>query len=244
MEDRLVRAGPPFSDYNLLTTYLVLVIPILIGWVLIHRTLWVRAIGALALVLSGLAQMAAYTRAGWVAHLVQALGLGILAGRRRLVIWVIMGAIAMGAGLLAISATGYQRSTIDPWTLSACVKTWGLGLHQVVQHPLVGVWCGNDTFVKVYEAEVGAQKGKGAEEKVLEGLHNTFAMVLMGSGVPALILFILIFVRIVSTRTRQSRQSKAAESQWLLVAVGVVTVGFATRDLLDYMFPGSLAHLF
>jgi len=150
----------------------------------------------------------------------------------------------MGGGLLAVSEIGYQRDTIDPWTLSARVKTWGIGLHQVVQHPLVGVGYGNDTFLKVYTAEVEAEKGKGAVEKLLPALHNTFAMVLMGSGVPAIILFIWIFVRIVSTLTRQWRRSTAAETQGLLVAVAVVTVGFATRNLFDYMFAGSLAHLF
>ena len=79
---------------------------------------------------------------------------------------------------------------------------------------------------------------------MLPALHNTFAMVLMGSGVPAIILFVWIFVRIVSTLTRQWRRSTVAETQWLLVAVAVVTVGFATRNLFDYMFAGSLAHLF
>ena len=159
--NRLVRAGAPYSDYNWLTTYLVLVIPILIGWVVIHRTFWVRAFGTLTLVMAGFAQVAAYTRAGWVAHFAQAVGFGLMAGRHRLVIWVLAGAIAMGGGLIVVSEIGYQRDTIDPWTLSARVKTWGLGLQQVVQHPLVGVGYGNDTFLKVYEAEVEAEKDKG-----------------------------------------------------------------------------------
>jgi putative inorganic carbon (HCO3(-)) transporter len=242
--DRLVRAGAPYSDYNWLTTYLVLVIPILIGWIVIHRTFWVRAIGTLTLVMAGLAQIAAYTRAGWAAHLVQAVGFGLMAGRRRLVIWVLAGVIAMGGGLLAVSQIGYQRSTIDPWTLSARMKTWGLGLHQVVQHPFVGVGYGNDTFLKLHAAEVEAEIDKEPGQTVFPALHNTFATVLMGSGVPASILFIWIFVRIVSTLTRQWRQSTAGETQGILVAVAVVTVGFATRNLFDYMFAGSLAHLF
>ncbi len=122
--DRLVRAGAPYSDYNWLTTYLVLVIPILIGWIVIHRTFWVRAFGALTLVMAGFAQVAAYTRAGWVAHFAQAVGFGLMAGRHRLVIWVLVGTIAMGGGLFVVSEIGYQRGTIDPWTLSARVKTW------------------------------------------------------------------------------------------------------------------------
>lgn len=242
--DRLVRAGAPYSDYNWLTTYLVLVIPILIWWVVTHREFWARALGTLTLIMAGFAQVASYTRAGWVAHFAQAVGFGFMAGRRRLVIWVLAGAIAMGVGLFAVSEIGYQRGTIDPWTLSARVKTWGLGLHQVVQHPLVGVGYGNDTFLKVHAAEVEAEKDKGAVEKVLPGLHNTFATVLMGSGVPAIVFFIWIFVRIVSTMTKQWRRSMVAETQGLLVAVAVVTVGFATRNLFDYMFAGSLASLF
>ncbi|MCM3906138.1 MAG: O-antigen ligase family protein, partial [Pyrinomonadaceae bacterium] len=225
-------------------TYLVLVIPILIWWVVTHRAFWTRALGILTLVTAGLAQVAAYTRAGWVAHFTQAIGFGLLAGRHRLVIWVLVGAVAMGGGLFAVSEIGYQRDTIDPWTFSARVKTWRLGLHQVVQHPLVGVGYGNDTFLKVHNAEIEADKSKRLEDRVLPALHNTFAMVLMGSGVPAIILFIWVFVRIVSTLTRHWRRSTVAEMQWLLVAIAVVTIGFATRNLFDYMFAGSLAHLF
>ena len=208
--DRLVRAGALYSDYNWLTTYLVLVIPILIGWAVLHRTFWARALGILTLVMAGFAQVAAYTRAGWAAHLAQAVGFSIMAGRHRLVLWVLAGVIAMGGGLYVVSEIGYQRSTIDPWTFSARVTTWGLGFHQVVQHPLVGVGYGDDTFLKVHAAEVEAEKGKEPGETLLSGLHNTFAMVLMGSGVPALIVFIWIFVRIVSTLTRQWRRSTAA----------------------------------
>lgn len=123
------------------------------------------------------------------------------------------------------------------------MKTWRLGLQRATQSPLVGVGYGNDTFFKIHQVEVDADKGKDPAERVLPGLHNTFATVLMGSGVPALVLFIWMFVRIVYTLTRQWWQSKVAETQGLLAAVAVVTVGFATRNLFDYMFAGSLAHL-
>jgi O-antigen ligase len=242
--DRLVRAGAPYSDYNWLATYLVLVIPILIGWVVIHRTVWVRALGILSLVMTGLTQVVAYTRAGWVAHFVQAIGFGLMAGRRRFVIWIIAGVIVMGGGLLFVSQLGYQRSTTDPWTLSARVKAWELGLHQVAQSPLVGVGYGNNTFSKIYKAEIEADKDKDEKDRLLPALHSFFAMVLMGSGVPALILFVWIFARGIVTLTKQWRLSTSAETRWLLMAIAVVTVGFATRNLFDYMFAGSLSHLF
>jgi len=243
-KDRVVRAEAPYSDFQWLTTYLVLVIPILIGWVVIHRTVWVRALGILSLVMTGVTQVVAYTRAGWVAHFVQAIGFGLMAGRRRFVIWIIAGVIAIGGGLLLASQLGYQRSTTDPWTLSARVKAWELGLHQVAQSPLVGVGYGNNTFLKIYKAEIEADKDKDEKDRLLPALHNTFAMVLMGSGVPAIILYFWIFVSIVATLARQWWLFRIGETQWLLMAVAIVTVGFATRNLFDYMFAGSLAHLF
>jgi heptosyltransferase-3/putative inorganic carbon (HCO3(-)) transporter len=242
--DRLVRAGAPYSDYNWLATYLVLVIPILIWWVVAHRAFWTRTLGILTLVMAGLAQAASYTRAGWVAHFAQAVGFGLMAGRHRLVIWVLVGALAMGGGLFVVSEIGYQRDTVDSWTINTRVKTWRLGLQQVVEHPLVGVGYGNDTFSKAHTAEIEADESKSVKERMLKGLHNTFAMVLMGSGVPAVILFVWIFVRIVSTLMRQWRRFAADETQGILVAVAVVTIGFATRNLFDYMFAASLAHLF
>ena len=244
--DRVVRAGAPNSDYNWLTTYLVLVIPILIGWVMTHRTFGGRALGVLTLVMAGFAQVAAYTRAGWVAHFVQAIALGLIAGRQRLVMWVLVGAIAMGGGLLAVSEIGYQRGTIDPWTLSARVKTWQLGLHQVVQHPLVGVGYGNDTFLKIYTAEIEADKGKGEVEKVLPALHNTFAMVLMGSGVPALVLFIWTLACAIRGLAIGARQPGLRETGLVLLSTATMlaVVGFVARNVFDYMFAGSLATLF
>jgi heptosyltransferase-3/putative inorganic carbon (HCO3(-)) transporter len=242
--DRLVRAGAPYSDYNWLATYLVLVIPILIWWVVTHRAFWTRALGILTLVMAGLAQAASYTRAGWVAHFVQAVGFGLMAGRHRLVIWALVGAIALGAGAFVAAEIGYQRDTVDSWTINTRMKTWRLGLDQVVGHPLVGVGYGNDTFMKVHAIEIEADEANSVKERMLKGLHNTFAMVLMGSGVPGVILFIWIFVRIVSTLMSRWRRFAADETQGVLVAVAVVTIGFATRNLFDYMFAGSLAHLF
>ena len=78
--DRVVRAGAPNSDYNWLTTYLVLVIPVLIGWVVIHKAFWARLPALLTLVIALFAQVAAYTRAGWVAHLIQGIAFGLMGG--------------------------------------------------------------------------------------------------------------------------------------------------------------------
>jgi putative inorganic carbon (HCO3(-)) transporter len=244
--DRQIRAGAPSSDYNWLTTYLVLVIPILIGWVWTQSSRGARVLGFFSLAMSTLAQVAAYTRAGWVAHFTQALGLMVIIRRQQLIVWILIVSMLAGGILIALSAIGLQQETVDPWTFSARVKTWRLGLQQVLEHPIVGIGFGNDTFSKVYIAEIEADKSKGGVEKVLPALHNTFAMVLMGSGVPGLILFVWIIVSMIRELLADFRITHLSQSGRMVFRAAVVlaVIGFMVRNLFDYMFAGSLASLF
>jgi O-antigen ligase len=244
--DRQVRAAAPSSDYNWLTTYFVLVIPVLIGWVWTQTSRGVRALGVLTLAASMVAQVAAYTRAGWVAHMTQALGLMFIVRRQQVIIWILVGVVVGGSALIALSSLGLQQETVDPWTFSARVKTWRLGFQQVLEHPIVGIGYGNDTFSRVYAAEIDAEKSKGPVEKVLPALHNTFAMVLMGAGVPAVILFLWIVVSAIQELLSGLRISDLSENARMLfrTTIALAVIGFMVRNLFDYMFAGSLASLF
>ena len=244
--DRVIRAAAPNSDYNWLTTYLVLVLPILVAWAWIHKDFRARVLGLVTVLAILLAQIAAYTRAGWVAHIVQAISFGIMSGRKRIVIGLVVGAMLMGATVVTVSQIGYQQETMDPWTLQARVKTWKLGLSDVVHHPVFGVGYGNYTFFKMHKAEVEAEKDKGTEEKVLPGLHSTFAMVLVGSGLPALVFFLWTFVHAIRELAGGITTLTLREAGMRLLppAIALSVVGFVVRNAFDYMFAGSLATLF
>lgn len=244
--DRQIRAGAPSSDYNWLTTYFVLTIPVLIGWLWSQSSRAWRAMGCLSLATSMVAQVAAYTRAGWVAHVTQALALVFMVRRQQVIIWTFIGAVVAGSALITLSFIGFQKETVDPWTFSARVKTWRLGFQQVLEHPIVGIGYGNDTFSRVYTAEIEADRTKGEVEKVLPALHNTFAMVLMGAGVPALILFVWVIVNVMRELLRGVRIASLPYSGAIVfrIAIALAVIGFMVRNLFDYMFAGSLASLF
>ncbi len=244
--DRLVRAVAPNSDYNWLTTYLVLVLPILIAWLFMCQRVRMRVFGLVTVLAVLFAQIAAYTRAGWVAHIVQAISLGMMSGRKRLIIGFFAGTIAMAATMVTASQIGYQQETMDPWTLQARVKTWKLGLNDLVQHPIVGVGFGNYTFSKMHTAEIKAEMHKTAEEKVLPGLHSTFAIILIGSGVPALFFFLWTIVRIIRELAGGIRALAVREAgmRLLPLAIALSVLGFMVRNAFDYMFVGTLASLF
>src|SRR5205823_14769006 len=76
------------------------------------------------------------------------------------------------------------------------------------------------------------------------GLHSTFLIVGVGSGIPALAFLLWILVAIVRTLLQRL---KATEDQWakaLITGVSLMVVGFSVRNVFAYMFAGSLAYLF
>jgi len=182
-----------------------------------------------------------------VAHFVQALGFVFLIRRHQLLVWFLIGAILAGSiALFTLSSSGYQQGTLDPWTFSARVKTWHLGFQQVLEHPIVGIGFGNNIFSQVYTAEIEADRIKGEVGKVLPGLHNTFAMVLMGSGVPALTFFVWFIIRALRELLVGVRVSGVVRTRHMVfrAAIALAVTGFVIRNLFDYMFAGSLASLF
>ncbi|WHZ15597.1 MAG: hypothetical protein OJF52_002442 [Nitrospira sp.] len=244
-KDRNIRAHAFGSDYNWLNTYMVMTLPILLTMLLIFRERRVRIVGGLALGLGVLAQVASYTRAGWLGHVVQLGTYGFISGHRRVVV-VMAGIVAVASlAFVVIPKTGHQVDTVDPWTLEARAAVWKLGLKDIREHPLVGVGYGNDTFIKRHrEYSPAAQAEKKERERVLPAMHSTFLMIALGSGVPAFIFFLWTFVTIIRVLIPFPWSPQMSDGVVLVTGVGIAVVGFVTRNLFDYMFAGSLAHLF
>lgn len=244
--DRYIRAHAFGSDYNWLSTYMVMTIPVLGSLIVLSRLVWCRAAQTLALALMGGAQLFSYTRGGWLGHAAQGITLATMVGGRRLAMWVV-GLLAMAAaGLLVASQAGFQRDTVAASTVDTRLTVWAIGLRQVAAHPVVGIGYGNDSFVKKfpqYSSEAQAQIPQGT--RIIPAMHNTFLMVALGSGLPALLSFVWIFVALLR-RLIPIPWRAAWNERWSMLAagIGLAVVGFAVRNLFDYMFMGSLAHIF
>ncbi len=243
--DRYVRAGAPSSDYNWLSTYMVMAIPMLVAACVISRWRWQRAAYASAAVLAVVAQTASYTRAGWLGLVAEGVAFALFAGRRRLLIAVFALTLFVAGGLVVATQVGYQKETVDPWTLHSRLAVWKLGLEEIVKHPIVGVGYGNETFVKAHpEYSLEAQKGQDVRSMVLPAMHNTLFMVVVGSGIPALAFFVWVLISAVKRLIGEANSVSDLETKGLLIGTSVVVVGFAVRNCFDYMFAGSLACLF
>ena len=233
--DRFIRAGAPGSDYNWLSTYMVMAIPMILAAATV-RSRWMKGLSLGVVVLAFLAEFAAYTRAGWLGLAAEGLVGAWLSGRRWLLIGLMLAFAAIGFGFVLASDMGFQRSTADPWTLEARVAVWKLAAADLWHHPLVGIGYGNNNFVKRYAGRPELEKAYGP--------HSTFVVVGLGSGVPALVLFAWLLIRIFLLLTRAIGPMSAVASRAIPFGAAVMVVGFTVRNLFDYMFIGSLANLF
>lgn len=244
--DRSIRAHAYGSDYNWLSTYMVMTIPVIGGLIVISRLAWIRGlqVGTLALALA--AQVFSYTRGGWLGHAVQAVVLALIVGGRRLAMGVLGMLLLAGTGLFLASQSGFQSETVDARNVDARLAVWGIGLREMSAHPIAGIGYGNDTFIKKYpQYSTEAQAKLPDRERTIPAMHSTFLMAALGSGIPAILCLAWIFVALVRRLAFVSRYS-ALEPRATVIAVsiGLAIVGFGVRNFFDYMFMGSLAHLF
>lgn len=235
-QDRYIRAGAPSSDYNWLSTYVVIVIPFLVAVAVVSRTYWQRMFSMCIAGLALLAQVVSYTRAGWLGIVAQGFSFGLLAASRKLIMWILVSCLMGGIGLIALNRTGYQRETTSTGNLQFRLVLWERGIKEIASHPIVGLGYGNDTFFKRFGGH--PKTGKPA------GLHNTFLMVAMGSGVPAVAFLLWTLIAAVLILLPKKRKLSGQIASAVMVATAIMIIGFAVRNLFDYMFAGSIAFLF
>ena len=244
LKDRDVRARAPFSSSQWLATYIVIAIPLMVSFGAIMKARWQRLACYVCLVIPSLLTLFfTYTRAAWVSVVVQGIAFSVITGRRRLALWILVSCLLGVVGLLGLSQSGYQKDTLDPFTLNIRLALWELGVVEIAQHPLVGIGYGNDTFVKRFKDYMETTQDPRLPGSEF-GPHSTLLMVALGSGIPALIL--LIWVLVSAIRHLVSSASKVPDRVVYALSIGVaiMVIGFAVRNLFDYMFAGSLAYLF
>jgi len=69
-------------------------------------------------------------------------------------------------------------------------------------------------------------------------------MVGVGSGWPALILFVWVLFEAVRSLLNQVRKITDPLPRGIMVGAALMVLGFVVRNLFDDMFKGSLAYLF
>ena len=244
--ERVVRANAFGSDYNWLSTYMVMTIPVIGSLAVLSNAAWLRASQLLTLTLTSLAQLFSYTRGGWLGHAAQAIALGLIVGGRRMAFGVLAIMAIVGTGFVIATQAGFQKEIVGSSTVDTRLTVWNIGVRQVMANPLVGIGYGNDSFIKKFpEYSVQSQAKIPEHERVIPAMHNTFLMVALGSGIPAVLCFGWIFFALLLRLFSFPRLvGSIDQNKVMAVGVGLSVIGFGVRNFFDYMFMGSLAHMF
>lgn len=241
--ERNVRAWAPLAGPNWLSTYMVIAIPFVVVAGVGARNWWLRIIcwaGVLGPAL--FAQALSYMRAGWIGLAVQGIALGVFMRRRQVVYAVLALCALIVLSLLILARAGYQPNTFDTVSMQIRLEIWNLGLREVVEHPLVGIGYGNDMIAKRFQNYPETIESLSRIRNY--GMHSLFLMIAAGSGLPALVLIIWLLMATGRALLQGASHAVDPATYAFLIGTTVMIVGFAVRNMFDYMLMGSLAHLF
>jgi putative inorganic carbon (hco3(-)) transporter len=235
--DRLVRARAPSSDYNWLSTYLVIVLPLLIAGAIRARHLKTVCAYGSTVALALAMQAFSYTRAGWMALLAQSFLFGVWTRRVRFILGALTGLLITISLLVTLGSGHYHQDTLDLRTLQARAGVWTLMLQDIKEHPVFGVGYGTKTFM--------ARFGDREETVQAQGSHSLYLMTAMGSGLPALVFLLWLLTAGMRECWRLARIFAGhPDTVALLIGLFIMVAGMAVRNLFDVMFMGSLSCLF
>lgn len=229
------------SSSQWLSSYLVMALPFCyLAWTLERRPAWRRAYAAgMALLLVAL--FLTHTRAAWLACIVQALVLLSLRLMRSARLAGALATLTVAAVLFAAASPGKIRDLLVQHhftsTSSMLLRfaTWAIAAEQIAAHPVTGLGYGKHSFRHVLPE---------GHEALHAHIHNTFLAIAVEVGIPGLLLFLWIFLRILRAGLESWRRTPGELAGQLGLAVLLATVGVMVRNLFDDMFVGTLVYLF
>jgi len=227
-QDRNIRAIVPGSDYNWLSTYMVLVMPIVVYCGITTRLLWGKIFSVGTFVLALLAHAASYTRAGWLASVAQLFTWGLITRQRVFIICFILGTILVSGVLIGMGQRGFQADTLHTWTVETRIQVWKLGVDKMISHPIVGIGYGNNIFQPIL---ADSPMGDGPMH-----LHSTPLMFAVGTGIPGLVLFLWVFIRLGMEFFPKNIPKSLTDSETLKLCLGIVLVGFFSLTSNTHFF--------
>jgi O-antigen ligase len=120
---------------------------------------------------------------------------------------------------------------------------WGFTLSEIAKHWLVGIGYGSHSYLLLYgqEQEI-VMPGHAAITHA--GTHNILLYLALHVGLPGMLLFGWLMVRVVLRTSEEYRQAHDWLSKAVLVGSVVSVVGLILRLQFDQMLVGSLAVLF
>ena len=239
-----------------LTTFLIMVIPFGLALALGEGPPEIRTGGALVVGMMTVCLLATQSRAGLVAFVaelwvmvwfIRSTSAKVVAG---LATVCVIAAVVIVFNTNSVPVVGETADLTTSLPLKKGFASvihrfdiWGFTLSEIAKHWLVGIGYGNHSYFLLYgqDQEV-VMPGHAAVTHA--GTHNIFLYLALHVGLPGMLLFGWLVVRVVLTTAKEYRQAHDWLSKAVLVGSVVSVVGLMLRLQFDQMLLGSLAVFF
>ncbi|WP_342346523.1 O-antigen ligase family protein [uncultured Nitrospira sp.] len=246
--DRTIRAGFPNvggADFTWLSTNVLMVFPLFITGFLAVTSSWKRVILVCVILLSFLALVLSYSRGVWLASLAQIIVGGFLVHKRHAFRLLVIGIAVFFSLGVVLGQLGLHRETFNPWTIKARLAVWNLSASDVLDHPIVGVGYGVPILEKRHGQNiVDLEAVNLGIPDIPEKPHNWYLMVVTGSGLPGLALFLWLLVKVGFAIYEEWTKARISAHRWLQMGVFLTVLGFSIRIFFEDSFGGSHSYLF
>ncbi|MHB8841634.1 MAG: O-antigen ligase family protein [Candidatus Aquicultor sp.] len=218
------RSMATFGNAMFLGAYYTLIIPLIVSYLSSRDKVTVpRALPYLALLLSTIALLVTFGRAGWLGTAAGVILVGwfnwrtIKSSKSQILILVAILLIALAG--VGVTGTTYSLSSraasivkIEGSSLTR-IQMWNASLPLVADAPLLG--SGPDTFKYVF----GKYKPQGwtqhAGDPLLDRAHNDALQTVVTSGMISLVAYLWIFVTFIGLGIKRLRSARSVREGWL-----------------------------
>jgi O-antigen ligase len=243
-----VRSGSLHNGSGGVSTYLVTVWPYLLLSLLVYggMTRWLVMLPLATL--SACAAYLTYSRAAWLAMVVQ-LGLCVLVVGRHRLRNVMLGLVACliiitGLWMAPGSSHGerWTRLLQDPQqvggTAGDLLALWRHSLCEISQHPLKGIGLGRQSFSKAF------RDFRQKHQPLLWHAHNMFFDLALQLGVQGLLAILAVMLALVVTLWPRSPPAAGDTVDLLCAATAIMVIGFCLSNLFDDFFADDGSQFF
>jgi O-antigen ligase len=220
-----------FNHYMTSGGILMMVSLITFGFTLVAAPLKIRILSAMAVAVIILPLIFTFTRSAWLGLIMGMTFMCVLGNRK-----ILGGILLLILLFFLFSPPSFKNRAISSFDPShphnvERVYMWKAGADIIGDYPLVGA--GDKDFIELYA------KYKRPEAKEIHGhFHNNFIMFGVIWGVPGLLIFMFLFLRILITEIRVFMS--VSEDKWLLkgTALGALGAfaGFHVAGLFEWNF--------
>ncbi len=236
-----IRISSFLSDYNYLSTYLVIVIPI-VACICFSSNLkrkFLKPVLLLLLFVLFIALMFTLSRGAWLGFLCGTIIITMLTKDKRLMSFFLLlcmiGVFSLPDSVLYRAKTiiDISKYKAEP-TIGPRFELWKFGLSKIREEPFFGIGPGRDIIIRKYPEEKISLMGNE---------HNLLLEIALGIGIPGLIAFIWLIGSLLKFLWKSFLSNKDDFKKAVILGVGAMVVSFIVRCCFDYVYVDNLARL-